>query len=72
MFPTKISAIFFYSFWFEFQFVFEELISLFLRGAAKIMLLYLSANFYCRFCPHFIQQSFTFKELVLSKRAAKI
>jgi hypothetical protein len=27
------------------------------------MLLYLSANFYCRFCPHFIQYSSTFKEL---------
>jgi len=36
------------------------------------MLMLLSANFYYRFCPHFIQQSSTFKELFLFKRAAKI
>jgi hypothetical protein len=35
------------------------------------MLLYLSANFYCRFCPHFIQQSFTFKELFFIQTGGK-
>jgi hypothetical protein len=56
MFPTKISATFFYSFWFEFQFVFKELIPLF-KGGGKDNVALLISQFLLPFLSTFYSEN---------------